>query len=75
MIPWQLVLSVVPVLCLLVVLVHHARKTKKNDEESAKATKSVLLPLVQTVQRKHKEKFGRANTALEQEFHEMQQAK
>ena len=73
--PWQLILSAVPVILLLAALVRFEVISNIHEREKDQKEKDILMPLVEKVQQKHKEKYGRMDTDLEREFQEFDQAK
>lgn len=73
--PWQLILSAVPIVILLLALVRYEVKSTIHQRQKEQEEKKVLMPLVKRVQEKHKEKYGRADTELEREFQALSEAK
>jgi hypothetical protein len=73
--PWQLILSAVPIVILLLALVRYEVKSTIHQRKKEKEEKEVMLPLVEKVQKKHTAKYGRPDTELEREFRAMSEAK
>lgn len=73
--PWQLILSAVPVILLLIALVRYEIKMTARKKKKEKQEKEVLMPVVEKIQQKHREKYGRPNTELEREFRAISEAK
>lgn len=74
-IPWQLILSAVPVVVLLLALVRYEIKSTLHTRKAEKEEKDILVPLAEKMQKKHKAKYGRPDTELEREFQALQEAK
>lgn len=67
--PWNLFISTIPILSLLVALLIYELRANRRRKQRAKELKECVLPLVDAVQKKHKAKYGRISQALEREFH------
>ena len=74
-VPWQLLLSAVPVVILLLALVRYEVMSTLHTRKAEKEEKEILVPLVKKMQEKHKEKYGRPDTELEREFQTLREAK
>jgi hypothetical protein len=73
--PWQLLLSVVPVICLLGALMRYELRASKMQRAQKKEEQALIVPLAKKIQEKHVIKYGRADTDIEREFPELHQAK
>lgn len=73
--PWQLLLSVVPVVILMGALLHYELRSSRIHKEQDKEEQALVVPLAKKIQEKHVQKYGRADTDIEREFPELQQAK
>ena len=73
--PWQLILSVVPIVVLMGALFHYELRSSRMHKEQEKESETLVVPLAKKIQQKHVQKYGRADTDIEREFPELQQAK
>lgn len=73
--PWQLLLSVVPITLLLGALFHYELRSSRMHKKQEKEDEALIVPLAKKIQEKHVQKYGRTNTGLEREFPELHQAK
>lgn len=73
--PWQLLLSVVPIALLLGALFHYELRSSRMHKKQEKEEETLVVPLAKKIQEKHVKKYGRADTDIEREFPELQQAK
>lgn len=73
--PWQLILSTLPIVMLLVALLRYELRVGRSMKKKHEEEKALLVPLAKKMQKKHELKYGRPNTELEREFPELNQAK
>ena len=73
--PWQLLLSTIPIMFLLFSLLHYELKSFRYKREQKEEEEKILVPMARRVQKKHTEKHGHTCKELEREFPELQQAK
>lgn len=73
--PWSLILSVIPLVMFVTFLIVHEHKVDKRFKEKKAENRECVRPIAKIANEKHKKKFGRPSTELNEVFPELKVVK
>jgi hypothetical protein len=73
--PWELMISVVPIFGFVVVLAYHERKGAQREKVQKEEFEKVITPVAEMANGLHKRKYGRPSTDLMEQFPDLKVVK